>query len=81
MIKTTVAIEGMHCSMCESHINDVVRKNFKVKKVTSSHKKNQTVILSEEAPEEQALRNAIVATGYKTGEIVSDTAVKKGLFW
>ena len=36
MIKTTLKIDGMMCGMCESHMNDVIRKNFKVKKVTSS---------------------------------------------
>ena len=38
MIKTTLGINGMACGMCESHINDVVRRNFKVKKVSSSFK-------------------------------------------
>jgi ATP-binding cassette subfamily B protein len=26
MIKTTLKIDGMMCSMCEAHINDVIRK-------------------------------------------------------
>ena len=26
MNKTTLKIEGMMCSMCEAHINDVIRK-------------------------------------------------------
>ena len=34
-----VKIDGMMCGMCESHINDVIRKNFQVHKVRSSHKK------------------------------------------
>ena len=29
MIKTTLKIDGMMCGMCESHMNDVIRKNFK----------------------------------------------------
>ena len=33
MIKTTLKIDGMMCGMCEAHMNDVIRKNFKVKKV------------------------------------------------
>ena len=37
MIKTTVKVDGMMCGMCESHVNDAVRKAFQVKKVTSSH--------------------------------------------
>ena len=37
MIKTTVKVDGMMCGMCESHVNDAVRKVFQVDKVTSSH--------------------------------------------
>ena len=41
MIKTTLGIEGMMCGMCESHINNAIRNNFKVKKVSSSKNKGQ----------------------------------------
>ena len=34
MIKTTVGIDGMMCGMCESHVNDAIRKSFDVKKVS-----------------------------------------------
>jgi copper chaperone CopZ len=47
MEQITLGIEGMACGMCEAHINDVVRNNFPVKKVTSSRQKKQTVILTE----------------------------------
>ncbi len=36
MVKITLKINGMMCGMCESHINDVIRKTFPVKKVSSS---------------------------------------------
>ena len=36
MVKTIVGIDGMMCGMCESHMNDAIRNNFKVKKVNSS---------------------------------------------
>ena len=48
MIKTTLGIDGMMCGMCEAHMNDLVRKNFQVKKVTSSVKDGETVVISEE---------------------------------
>ena len=35
------------CGMCEAHMNDLIRKNFKVKKVTSSAKDGETVIISD----------------------------------
>ena len=48
MYKTTAKIDGMACSMCEAHVNETVRRAFPVKKVTSSHKKGECVILAEE---------------------------------
>ena len=36
MTQTTLKIDGMMCGMCESHINDAIRKEFPVKKVTAS---------------------------------------------
>ena len=47
MIKTTIGIDGMMCGMCESHINDVIRREFKVKKVSSAHTKGIAEIISE----------------------------------
>ena len=45
MIETVVQVDGMMCGMCESHVNDAVRKAFpEAKKVASSHTKGQTVI-------------------------------------
>lgn len=32
MAQYTLAVEGMVCSMCESHINDVVRRALPVKR-------------------------------------------------
>ncbi|WP_279067303.1 heavy-metal-associated domain-containing protein [Intestinimonas butyriciproducens] len=80
MTKVTLEIEGMACSMCESHINEAVRKAFDVKKVSSSHSKNQTVILTEQEIDEQALRQVIDSTGYRVSSIRSEPYQKKGLF-
>ena len=80
MLQTTLAIDGMMCGMCESHINDVIRRNFQVKKVTSSHSKGQTVILSEEPLEEEKLKKAIADTGYTLKSIDTAPYEKKGLF-
>ena len=67
MIQTTVKVSGMACSMCEAHINDTIRTAFPVEKVSSSHSKGETVILSKEPLGENALRAAINATGYTAG--------------
>ena len=80
MIQYTVAVDGMACSMCEAHINEAVRKALPVKKVTSSHTKGQTVILSETELDETALRKAISNTGYQVLSIQSQPYQKKGLF-
>ena len=55
MIRTTVRISGMACSMCEVHINDTIRRAFSVEKVSSSHTKGETVILSHEPREKSVL--------------------------
>ena len=65
MIKTTLKIDGMMCGMCESHVNDAIRKAFPaVKKVTSSHGKGETVVISENPLDEAQVKAAIAATGY-----------------
>ena len=90
MYKTTAKIDGMACSMCEAHVNETVRRAFPVKKVTSSHKKGECVILAEEpvgqaelaaALEGQAeLAAALDPTGYKVLSAESEPYRKKGLF-
>ena len=80
MVKITVKIDGMMCGMCEAHINDAIRREFPVKKVTSSHAKGETVILTGKPIDESALRTTIDATGYKVISMVSEPYEKKGLF-
>lgn len=80
MIKVTAKIDGMACGMCEAHINDVVRKQFLVKKVTSSYKKGITEIIVEESLDEDLLRKVIGDTGYKVMDVQVAPYKKKGLF-
>ena len=80
MFKTTVSVSGMMCGMCEAHVNDAVRAAMPVKKVTSSHKKGETVILSESQPDAAALKQAINATGYEALDVKTEPYEKKGLF-
>ena len=80
MIKTIVGIDGMMCGMCESHVNDVIRKSFDVKKVSSSHSK-RTEIISEEALDEDKIRAVIDETGYTVMSVETEPYKKKfGLF-
>ena len=41
MVQTTLKVNGMMCGMCESHINDVVRKTANIQKVSSSHTRGE----------------------------------------
>lgn len=72
MIETVLKIDGMSCGMCESHINDVIRNQFKVKKVKSSHRKGQNIIISEEKLDHSELKNAISNTGYTVLDITEN---------
>lgn len=80
MIQTTLKIDGMACGMCEAHINETVRRAFTVKKVTSSHSKGETAILSEDSLDHTKLRDEIGKTGYTVTETTETPYEKKGLF-
>jgi len=80
MLKITAQVDGMMCGMCESHANDAVRRAFPVKKVTSSHSKGQTVIITESDIDEDALRSAIGAAGYEVKAVSKEPYEKRGLF-
>ena len=81
MTKMTLKIGGMSCSMCESHINDVIRKTVPgAKKVTSSHARGEASFLTEEAVDESRLREAVAATGYTCVSVTAEPYEKKGWF-
>lgn len=80
MTKYTVAVDGMQCGMCEAHVNDAIRKAFTVKKVTSSHSKKQTVVITEQPIDEQALKKVIDDMGYTAVSVSSEPYEKRGLF-
>ena len=80
MIQITMKIDGMQCGMCESHVNDSIRRAFPVKKVTSSHTKGETVILTEEDIPEERLQAVIKETGYEYKGMEKAHYEKKGFF-
>jgi copper chaperone CopZ len=65
MYKIYLDVDGMMCGMCEAHVNDIVRKTTKIKKVKSSHKKNITIIVMENNDEIDNIINAIKSLGYE----------------
>lgn len=78
MIKTLLSVNGMKCEKCEARVNEAIRSAFPVKKVTSSHTAGETVILSETAPDETALRSAVEALGFVVTAVSSAPEQKKG---
>jgi len=81
MIKTTLRIEGMMCSMCEAHIKEVIRRTVPgAKKVSASHIKGEACFLTEEAVDENRVKNAIAGTGYTCICAATEPCEKKGWF-
>ena len=67
----------MACSAeCARHM----RAAFPVKKVTSSHAKGETVILTEQDIDDAKLKEVIDKTGYEVGTVTREPYEKKGLF-
>lgn len=80
MIEITLKVDGMQCGMCESHVNDAVRKVADVKKVTSSHVNNTTVIIAKDDIDVNAIRQGIEKEGYVVSGVDVKPYEKKGLF-
>ena len=77
MVKSVLKIDGMMCGMCESHMNDLIRKNFKVKKVTSSAKNGETVVISDAELDIPWAKKAIKDIGYELFSYTSEPYEKK----
>ena len=70
----------MHCGMCETHVNDVVRRVEGVKKVASSHAKGRTEVIAEDAVNIELIKETIAKQGYGVGRIETHPYEKHGLF-
>ena len=80
MFKYTLKIDGMMCGMCEAHMNDAIRRDFKVKKVTSSHSKGETVIIAAEELDEEQIKKTVTELGYDLNGVDKEPYKKKSLF-
>ena len=80
MLKITLEVEGMRCGMCETHVNDVVRRVEGVTKVASSHAKVRMEVLAEDSVDIMRIKAEITAQGYTVGNIHSQQYEKHGLF-
>lgn len=81
MYKLIINISGMKCGMCEAHVNDLFRKNLKLKKVKSNHKRNTTIIISKDNYSKFQLNQALSGSGYFVTDMISTTAKKTFLGW
>lgn len=52
------------CSMCEAHINDAIRRNFRVRKVKADRKRKEAVIESEDVIDIDDAEKVIEMLGY-----------------
>ena len=66
--------------MCEAHINEAIRAAFNVKKVSSSHSKGETVIITEAPLDEARLADTVGGTGYTLVSVKDEPYEKKRLF-
>ena len=83
MVKTVLKIDGMSCSMCEAHMNEVIRNNFKVNKVSSSASAGETVIISDAELDIPWVKKQVKDIGYKVLSYESkpyEKKEKKGFF-
>lgn len=80
MYRLVLRIDGMHCGMCESFVNNAVRECTDAVKVKSSARKGETVILSKTPPDAAKITAAIEGKGYRVLASGRAEAVKRGLF-
>ena len=80
MIKTTAKVDGMMCGMCEAHVNDAIRANFDVEKVSSSHKRGETVIISQDSIDQEKLADVLTGAGHDLLSLIEEPYEKKGFF-
>jgi len=81
MIRIVLKVEGMNCPMCEKKVNDSIRDAFSVKKVSSSHVKGVTELISDEELSVQAVQEVVEAKGFKVLSAESGPCTRGFLFW
>ncbi|MBE6126567.1 MAG: hypothetical protein E7182_01095 [Erysipelotrichaceae bacterium] len=80
MEQVTLKIEGMHCSMCEAHVCDAIRRALpKAKKVKASHLKGKATFLLEEGVDFTPGIEAVKERGYQVLDSKKEP-MKRGFF-
>lgn len=76
----TIKIDGMSCPMCETHVNDILRNKFNLKKVKSSFKTKEAHAIGNVDLNKNDMNKIFKDYGYKVYKIVEKPYQKKGLF-
>ena len=69
MTKITLTIDSMMCIMCETRINEAIKKAFKKVKVSSSHQTKQTIILTKHQIDQKELKKIITDLDHNISNI------------
>ncbi len=81
MLLITMKIDGMACTMCESHIKDKIRNTYPdVKKLKASYKSGEVSFVCDGNVDEERVRAGIEETGYKVINYKEEPYEKKP-FW
>ncbi len=76
-----MTVEGMMCSMCESHVAEALRKVPGVEKASASRSKKEARVVCAPDVTDEALLAAVNATGYEASHVrAEEDRPKKGLF-
>ena len=81
MNKYIIGIDGMRCGGCEAHVQDVIRRNFTIKKVKASHIKNIVKIICDHDLSNEELHHVIDPTGYKITSVRKEEVHKTLFGW
>lgn len=65
-------IDGMRCGSCEAHVNDLIRRNFSIVKVKSSHLFKKTKIYSNVELDTDKIKTFIENEGYVIKDILKE---------
>lgn len=80
MVKTTIKINGIMCNNCVAHINETIKNEFDINKVTTSKENGTSEVISDNELSKEKLREVISREGYEVTEVTSEPYEKKKLF-
>ena len=80
MVKTTIKIKGIMCENCVAHINETIKNEFDINKVTTSKENGTSEVISDNELSKEKLREVISREGYEVTEVTSEPYEKKRLF-